>query len=87
MNPRHKLNVTQITGNSVQNFKISEIIERGKIVNNRLQNNPLIMNADIISVLDLVDVQLGVILKPGVFWYVVTDLSAGGPCLTSSVNM
>jgi hypothetical protein len=45
------------------------------------------MNVDIISVLDVADVQLGIILKPGVFWYVVADLSAGGLCLVSSVKM
>ena len=36
------------------------------------------MNVDIISVLDMVAVQMGVILKPGVLWYVLADLSAGG---------
>jgi hypothetical protein len=76
-----------LTNNGVKNFKISEIIERGQIVNNRLQTKPLIVNADTISVLDLADVKLGVILKSGVFWYVVADLSAGGPCLASSVKM
>jgi hypothetical protein len=64
MSPSHRIKVTQITSNIVQNFKLSEIIERGKTVNSRLHFILLIMNVDIISVLDMVDVQLGVILKP-----------------------
>jgi hypothetical protein len=87
MSSSQKLNATQITSNSVQSFKISEIIERGKNCEYSPKNKLLIMKVDIIFILDMADVQLGVILKPEVFGYVVADLSAGALCLASSVKM